>query len=120
MLSGTKRLIGPLLPLLTLLLLIQVGSARAVHALELSPTEAEWLARHPVIRLAPDPEFRPIEYFDPQGRYRGLASDYVALAEQRLGIRFQIQHLADWNCVLESTKEGDTDMWGGRHRDPAT
>ena len=41
----------------------------------LTPQERQWLQEHPVIRLAPDPDFRPIEYFDKNGVYRGAAAD---------------------------------------------
>ena len=56
----------------------------------LTVEERAWLTAHPVIRLAPDLHYEPIEYFDEQGRYQGLTADYVALLEQRLGLRFQI------------------------------
>lgn len=52
--------------------------------------ERAWLATHPVIRLAPDPHYQPIEFFDEQGVYRGITADYLALIEERLGLRFQI------------------------------
>ncbi len=41
----------------------------------MSEEESEWLVAHPVIRLAPDPDFPPIEYFDENGEYRGIAAD---------------------------------------------
>ncbi len=50
----------------------------------LSPQEQAWLAEHPVVLLAPDADFPPIEFFDEQGQYRGIAADYAALVEQRL------------------------------------
>lgn len=31
---------------------------------DLTEAERAWLMAHPVIRLAPDPEFKPIEFFD--------------------------------------------------------
>ena len=36
----------------------------------LSAVEKEWLAHHKEIRIAPDPNFPPIEYFDTSGVYR--------------------------------------------------
>jgi PAS domain S-box-containing protein len=53
----------------------------------LSPQEQAWLAEHPVVLLAPDADFPPIEFFDEQGQYRGIAADYAALVEQRLESR---------------------------------
>ena len=51
--------------------------------LALTPEEQAWLTEHPDIRLAPDPDFQPIEYLDNTGNYRGSAADYVALIEQK-------------------------------------
>jgi hypothetical protein len=48
----------------------------------LSAKEKTWLASHPNIKLAPDPEFVPIEYFDENGNYRGIAADYLAHVEK--------------------------------------
>lgn len=56
----------------------------------LTAAERAWLAVHPTLRLAPDPAYQPVEFFDEQGVYRGITADYMALIEQRLGLRFQI------------------------------
>ena len=39
----------------------------------LTEDEKAWLKAHPVIRLAPDPEFQPIEFFDENGKWNGYA-----------------------------------------------
>ncbi len=56
----------------------------------LTAEERAWLAAHPVLYLAPDPAYEPVEFFDEQGVYRGISADYIALIEQRLGFRFQV------------------------------
>ena len=43
--------------------------------------EQAWLAEHPVVLLTPDADFPPIEFFDEQGQYRGIAADYAAIVE---------------------------------------
>src|SRR6266496_1610646 len=62
-------------------------------AATLTAEERAWLAAHPVIRLAPHPDYAPVEFFDEQGRYRGITADYFALFEQRLGMRFEVVRL---------------------------
>lgn len=84
----------------------------------LTPQEQAWLADHPVIRLAPDPDFPPIEYLDNNGHYRGIAADYVALIEQKLGIRIQIVRLASWDEVLEKARTREIDMFGAASESP--
>ena len=81
-------------------------------AVELTGSERNWLASHPEITLAPDPEFLPIEYIDEQGQYLGIAADFVALVEQKLGIKFAILRCESWDQVLEKTQAREVDMWG--------
>jgi PAS domain S-box-containing protein len=52
--------------------------------------ERAWLAAHPVIRLAIDPAYQPVEFVDERGQYRGITAEYITLLEQRLGLRFQL------------------------------
>jgi PAS domain S-box-containing protein len=59
----------------------------------LTTEERAWLQAHPVIRVAPSPDYAPVEFVDEGGHYRGITADCFALIEQRLGIRFQIVRL---------------------------
>ena len=59
----------------------------------LNSEEKTWLVSHPNIKIAPDPDFIPIEYFDENGDYKGIAADYLVLIEERLGIKFNIVRL---------------------------
>ncbi len=62
----------------------------APHPGLLTPQEADWLAAHPVIRLAPTPDYQPIEFFNDAGHYSGITADCFKLIEQRLGCRFTV------------------------------
>ncbi|MET0002000.1 MAG: ABC transporter substrate binding protein [Candidatus Thiodiazotropha sp.] len=73
--------------------------------------ERMWLEQHPVIRIAPDPDFPPIEYFDDSGAYRGLAADYVRKLEERIGIRFDIVRLKNWDQAVAQAQSREVDMW---------
>jgi PAS domain S-box-containing protein len=76
----------------------------------LTDQERAWIAAHPTIRLAPDPEFRPIEYFDEKGNYVGMAADYARLIGQKLGIKFEIVRCANWDDVIARTKRREVDV----------
>lgn len=80
--------------------------------LKLTQTEQAWLQDHPEIRLSPDPDFLPIEFIDAKGKYMGIAADYIALIEQKLGIKFKILKYKNWDEVLEKSKARESDMWG--------
>ena len=77
-----------------------------------SEEEKAWLAKHPVIRLAPDPDFPPIEFIDNDGNYRGIAADFIHLLEQKLPLKFEIVSLKSWNEVIAQAKARTVDMFG--------
>ncbi|MFC1904905.1 transporter substrate-binding domain-containing protein [Chloroflexota bacterium] len=102
---------------IALLLFLLVASALTCsedevedRTIPFSEQESEWLAAHPVIRVAPDPDFPPIEYFDENGEFKGVAADYVELVSQKLGIDFEIVHLRNWDEAIEKLKSKQIDM----------
>lgn len=100
-----------LAPLLTAVVAPGFGGGGAKHS-PLTQAEKAWLAAHPIITMAPDPAYPPIEYFSSDGRYEGIAADYVNLVEQKLGIRFKIAHMGDWDEILEAARRREVDMFG--------
>ena len=44
----------------------------------LSPSEQAWLHKHPQVRVRISATYPPFEFFD-QGRYQGMAVDYLHL-----------------------------------------
>jgi ABC-type amino acid transport substrate-binding protein len=91
---------------------------KAKLAFPLSDNERKWLREHPIIKIAPDPEFHPIEYLDEKGIYRGISADYLALLEKILGIRFTIVRLKTWSEVLKREKSREIDMFGAATKSP--
>jgi len=78
----------------------------------LNADELEWLKEHPKIRLAPDPDFPPVEYLDNNGRYRGIAADFIALIEKKIPIKFEIVALKNWDECIRQAKSREIDMFG--------
>ena len=52
--------------------------------------EKDWIKEHPVIRLAPDPYFPPIEFIDENNKFSGIAADYIALLSKKIGLRIEL------------------------------
>ena len=77
---------------------------------QLTAGERDWLSAHPVIKIAPDPYFPPIEYFDKDGSYTGIAADYIAILEEKLGIKFKVVRCKGWNEVLEKARTRKVDV----------
>ena len=76
----------------------------------LSETEKKWLSEHPVIRIAPDPEFFPVEFFDENADYKGISADFTELISEKLNHAFQIVRFSSWNEVIEKIKNKEADV----------
>ena len=97
--------------LVSLLFSLFVSVSHASSAkINLSPVEKQWLKEHPVIRLAPDPDFAPIEWFTLDGQFKGISADYVALIGQKLGIKFQVVHADNWSTVMDMARNRQVDL----------
>lgn len=77
-----------------------------------SAEEKAWLIDHPVVNLAPDPDFPPIEFIDKDGNYRGIAADFIHLLEKKMPLKFEIVSLKNWNEVIAQAKTHQIDMFG--------
>ncbi len=77
--------------------------------IDLTEAEKQWINKHPTIRLGVDPEFAPFEFIR-DGRYQGMASDYIRLLNQRLNLNMEVVHGLTWNEVIDSAKRGDIDV----------
>jgi len=78
----------------------------------LNEDELKWLKEHPVIRVAPDPDFPPVEYLDNNGGYRGIAADFISLIENKIPIKFEIVALRNWDECIKQAKSREIDMFG--------
>jgi two-component system, NarL family, sensor histidine kinase EvgS len=81
--------------------------------LELGLTEAElaWLKEHPVIRVALDPDWAPIEFRDEHGVPRGISSDYLVQLSDLLGTHFEVASGQNWQTLLEKGKRREVDLF---------
>ena len=93
-----------------LILSVQVAAETGSIPIDLSSSEQAWLREHPVIRLAPDPNFAPIEWFNQHGDYNGITSDYVLLLQELLGVQFEIIRGSSWQDILAKVRNGEVDV----------
>jgi signal transduction histidine kinase len=82
-------------------------------AIDLSEKERSWLKEHRSIRVGSDANWAPVEFRDSQGKYRGVAIDYLKIFEQMLGTRFKIVENLSWTEILEQSKAGNLDLVSG-------
>jgi PAS domain S-box-containing protein len=114
MLPSSKTIITRVWFLVCLIWVAQACAPLTVKAetnLNLTPEERAWLSEHAdEIRLSGDPAWEPIEFFDKDGEYRGLAADYIGLIEKRLGIKFKIVRNRSWSETLAKAKSKEIDV----------
>ncbi|WP_409281346.1 bifunctional diguanylate cyclase/phosphodiesterase [Pseudomonas defluvii] len=102
-----------MLRLPAILLLLQLLWSATAGALTLTDEEQAWLSAHPQLRLGVDASWPPFEYRDQEGRYQGLAADYITLLEDRLGVAFKPIEPISWTAVLEEARNGKLDLLPG-------
>ncbi|MCF9009810.1 PAS domain S-box protein, partial [Pseudomonas carnis] len=101
----------PRLP--TVILLSLLTWTATAGALTLTDDERSWLADHQELRLGVDASWPPFEYRDENGRYQGLAADYVRLLQDRLGVRIKLIEPVNWTAVLEQARNNQLDLLPG-------
>lgn len=78
--------------------------------LRFSAVEKEVIKRHPVIKLGIDIGWPPFEYVE-SGIYKGMAADYMALVEERMGVKFEPDKEHPWSEVVERVKARKLDAY---------
>ncbi|HOP57300.1 MAG TPA: transporter substrate-binding domain-containing protein [Bacillota bacterium] len=86
--------------------------------IEWTQEETEFIASHPVVRIGVDPEFVPFEFID-NGEYKGIASDYVSIIEEKTGIDFQVTPGLSWPKAYDEAVEGNIDVLPAISKTPA-
>ncbi|HOY65771.1 MAG TPA: transporter substrate-binding domain-containing protein [Candidatus Ozemobacteraceae bacterium] len=104
--SRPGRFFRPLLVVLVVAFVcVSLSPSFSLPTVILTPEEQAWIAaRGNVIRLAPDPAFPPLEWFDERGEYRGFVADCIRQIEARLGIRIEIVRCRTWDEVIARAK----------------
>lgn len=89
----------------------------AVYQEILTSEERAWLDSHPGIRLAPDPLFPPIEFFDGEGKFNGYAGDLFAEIERVINYKFKIVKLGTWEVIIDKLNTCEIDLTSAAERD---
>lgn len=103
---------------LPLLLLFLERGGMTLPTVPLTPEERAWLAEHPVIRIAPDPGYEPVEFFSGKGVYSGIAADYLSLVQKKTGIRFQVVRLRNREEIFTALRNREVDVLGAATKSP--
>lgn len=97
---------------------ISADEAKKAPELEFTEEEKKWLGEHPVILAASDPKWPPMEFLDEDGNFSGMAADYMALIEKRLGIQIRIVPQESWSDALKNAQKREVSLLTGAVRTP--
>jgi len=86
------------------------GGPEMVRKLALNDKERNWLAEHPHIRLGVDPAWPPVEFFENDGSYQGIASDYVSHIASLLNVDMRPVTGLTWEGVIKKTENKEIDV----------
>lgn len=103
------------LPPLTSTLLEQSARPRV----DLTPEEAEWLRRNPVIRVAADRAWPPVEYVTETGTYEGISVDYLAIISDMLDVEFVFDTEMTWPQSVKALRDRRLDMFSAAAETPS-
>jgi two-component system sensor histidine kinase/response regulator len=78
--------------------------------LVLTDKEKAWLLRHKDIRLGVDPAWPPFEFSDATRVYSGIASDYVRLLNEKLGVNMVPVPDLTWPQVMDKVRAREIDV----------
>lgn len=84
----------------------------ALNKVILSEEEEKWLKEHHTLRVGVGIAWPPFQYIE-NGEFKGLASDYIALVSELLGIHMEIiKDVSSFQQVLEMAKKREIDVLG--------
>ena len=90
-------------------LLLSAANNNSTVEIELTDSEKQWLADHPVINVSMDPQYPPVEFFENEV-YQGISVDYLNWIEGQLDITFNYVYMPTWTEVLNNLRDKKLDL----------
>jgi PAS domain S-box-containing protein len=79
--------------------------------IELNAEEQTWIDEHPVIRVAADPNYAPVEFIGKDGEYQGISVDYLKKISELLGVEFQYSKVGTWAEAVSMFERRELDIF---------
>ncbi|WP_304589938.1 ATP-binding protein [Burkholderia anthina] len=101
-----------------LLLTVSVGTSAATACRKpiFTDEECRWIRDHPVVHIAVEASWRPIEYMH-RGRHAGLVAGYLNTISKMTGLTFQTVPGTEWGHAYEALASGKVDLLPGVWRE---
>jgi two-component system, NarL family, sensor histidine kinase EvgS len=92
-----------------LLLLLFCNTLFANTLQNLTPEENQFIKDNPIINVGAEIDWPPFDYVE-DGKYKGIAKEYLELIEKRTGLKFKYIHGYKWNELLQMTNYKKIDL----------
>ncbi|WP_144243883.1 ATP-binding protein [Sphingopyxis sp. MWB1] len=83
--------------------------ARAQSQPTFTAAERAWIKAHPIVKVAVEPDWRPVEYIE-NGRHAGLSAEYLKAVERVTGLRFEVIPNTGWGQVKDPLDRAEVDL----------
>ncbi len=80
-----------------------------ITEVNLSAAEIKWMKQHPKTSVGGTPDWKPFNFVEKNGKYSGIASDYLDLIAKKTGLKFNIS-IDQWSHNLKKTSEQQIDL----------
>lgn len=91
------------------LLIISTMSFSVEEGSIFSEEELEWLENHPVIYVAPENDYAPVEYHE-DGVFKGMSVDYLNWIGENYDIQFEFVYYETWSEILDALRSESVDI----------
>ena len=75
-----------------------------------TPAQQKYLKSKKKVTICVDPKWKPYEWIDHSGKYRGMGSDYFKLITKKLPIQTQLYLTHNWAESIAAIKSGKCDL----------
>ena len=89
---------------------IEVANREIIQSVELTSEEQAWLASHQKIVVGGEMDWAPFDFVDEYGKYTGIASDYLEIIKEKIGIDIEIVYGYTWDELLAKLKDKKIDV----------
>ncbi|WP_152223682.1 ATP-binding protein [Pseudomonas sp. SCB32] len=78
--------------------------------IQLTRAEQQWVAEHPVVKMAISETALPFTFFDDDKKFRGISADVLERISQRTGLHFEVNYTGKLREIVSSVVSGESDM----------
>jgi two-component system sensor histidine kinase EvgS len=87
-----------------------VGAISKPTGLIFTDEERQWLKDNPLIPVAIDANFAPVEFRDKDNKPQGISIEYLRIIEKKLGVRFHFPDYENWSETMQALEKGELKM----------